>query len=137
MRVGQYLFIMVGIMIMFNLFGITGIAGKILTELDVVTHPEDISLTTFFITSIGILGGIFIGGSIIASLYTSSSPESFLLVGYASMLLYFIADIITIVSQISGAYPDSWVKYVIIAICMPVAIGYYHAVISWWGGKSG
>lgn len=136
MRVGTYLFVMVGLMVLFQLVGLVGISGQILTQLNLIENPEDISLLQFFLTSLGVLAGIE-AAAIVVGLYTKSSPESFLLVGYATTLLYFVADIISVSTYALANYPNTWVSSIILMVTIPVAIGYVHSVLSWWGGKSG
>lgn len=136
MRVGTYLFVMVGLMVLFQLVGLVGISGQILTQLNIIEHPEDISLLQFFLTSLGVLAGIE-AAAIVVGLYTKSSPESFLLIGYATTLLYFVADIISVSTYALANYPNTWVASIMLIVTLPVAIGYVHAVLSWWGGKSG
>lgn len=136
MKVGSYLFIMVGLMMLFNLAGIIDTSGYILTELNVIDNPEDLSFTQFILTSIGVIGGLTLAGTIIIGTLARSSPESYLLIGYSAILLKFVSDIVVIVVYSYQNYPNSWATPLIAMICIPVAIGYAHAVISWWGGRS-
>lgn len=137
MRTGTYLFMIVGIMMLFNLSGSASLAGYVLTYLNIVENPAGISLTELFLTSAGILAGIGVASTLIVGLYTKSSPESFLLVGYTSILLLFIGDLVSIVVYANATDSGNWATYLIGLICMPVIVGYIHSVLSWWGGKSG
>lgn len=135
MRVAPFLFIMVGLTILFNLAGLTTTAGYILTQLDLVDSPQNITLSTMFLTIAAVLGGVATGGTLLIGFFSKTSPESYLLAGYAALLLYFVSDVTLIVST-ANSYGQTWAYWIVVLICMPVAVGYVHAVVSWWGGKS-
>jgi len=134
MRVSSYLMIMVGMMFLFHIAGLTTTAGYILTELNIIDSPEDISNSAFILTVTAVFTAVAAGGIIIGTL-TRTPPESYLLVTYATVLLYFIGDIVLILITTWNT-GDAWVYYIIAPICLAVVIGYAHAVVSWWGGKT-
>jgi len=142
MRVFNYLILILGLLLLLNIAGIETSSKAALDSVgNLIEDPSSFSLSTLFeliSSSIGlaIIGGIAIG------LYFRSSPESFLLVGYASAILVFVADIVGIITDVRTGYcsvataSGCWAYYVILLLMGVLAMGYVHSVLSWWGGKS-
>lgn len=133
MRISSYLFLVVGLMILFNLAGLSTTAGYVLTNLDVVDNPENIALSAFVVT----IGAVFVAaavGGVVIGFFTKATPESYLLSFYSSILILFLSDIIVIVST-ARSYGTTWAYWLVVLILLPVAVGFAHSVASWWGGK--
>lgn len=130
----KWIVIIAGITLLLNMGGLQTGAGLILEKLgvDIFNNPQDISLSNFFITASAIFTAASVIGITIGLLVTSS-PESFLLLGYTSLLLSFVADAISIISYTSQF--GGWVSSIVSLIFIPLALGYLHSVVSWWGGK--
>lgn len=135
MRIYNYLVIILGLILILNLAGIETTSNRILTEFGVMDGSSGITLSEFFFSVEGILSVIAATGTIVIGLYFKSSPESFLLIGYATTILWFVADLVSIITYANANYAG-WVASVIGLILSPLAMGYIHSVLSWWGGKA-
>jgi len=135
MRVSSYIFLVVGLMMIMNLAGVTTYTGYLLGQVGVIDSPEDVTTSGLFNIVSLIFAGVAVGGVVIGFL-TKTSPESYLLAGYAGILILFAADIMSIVSATKNAGGSTWAYWVVATICVPIVIGYIHAVVSWWGGKT-
>ena len=133
MRVYTYLIIMVGLMMIFYLAGITTTTGRIITAMHIF-DIENFSFGEFFDSAATIFGGIIAAGITIGAIY-AGKPEIILLLGYAVVLLAFVGDLIGIVTYMNSNY-GGWLASVVGLIIAPLAVGYVHSVISWWGGRA-
>ncbi len=135
----KYIVIMVGMTILLTLAGITTGSGLILEKLgvNILDNPEDIKLSGFFVTILSVLNLTALAGIIIGTIVTRD-PAQGLMIGYTTLLLNYVADIIIIITYTNATYGAgiySWVNYLVILIMLPIGIGYSHAVISWWFGR--
>lgn len=135
-NVYKYLVLMVGLTILFTLAGIPTGMGLILEKLgvDIVNNPENIALSNLFFTIGGILAAATTVGIAISIAIGSGERVTFALAGYGTLLASFVADM-AIITTFAFATYSAWVGYIVLLIMLPIAIGYLHAVISWWGGK--
>jgi len=133
MKTFNYLLIVVGLMILFNIAGINTASGYVLNYLDIM-NPENLTNSGFYLRIVLIFATSVTGGIAIGYI-TKSSTESILIAPYAAILLLFIADIIFVVSYMNANY-SGWLSILTMLLMMPLAVGYLHSVISWWGGKN-
>ena len=131
-KVFTYLFVIAGLILMFNVMGIPTLSNKIITYFG-VEDPENLNLSVIAVLIAGIFAGVTASAITIGYL-TKSSPETILLIGYAEILLLFTLDIIGVIIYVYAHY-EEWVATCLSLFLVPIAIGYFHAVVSWWGGR--
>ena len=127
----KYLIIIAGLSILLPLAGINTSAGLLISNL--FSDPEQIAQGTLFELVAGIIGLVAVGGIIIGSI-ARSPIETILLAPLAAITIWFVMDIISIITYANGHY-SGWVATIIGAILVPIAIGYIYSVISWWAGR--
>ena len=133
MKVYYFLTIIVGLMILFNIAGINTTTGYVLNYLDIVDNPQSFQNTNFYAIIIGIFITAVVGGVVIGY-FTKSSPESYLVAPFCGVLVLFVGDIISIYSYVSGLGID-WIKYIVMMILIPLAIGYTLSILEFWRGS--
>jgi len=132
MRVYYFLILTIGLMILMNIAGINTTTGYVLNYLDIVDNPQNLQNSNLYAIIIGIFITAVIGGVVIG-FFTKSSPESYLVAPLAGILVLFVGDIISIYSYVNGL-GINWIKYIVMMILIPIAVGYLESVISWWRG---
>ena len=132
MKVYYFLTIIVGLMILFNIAGISTTTGYVLNYLDIVDNPQNLQNTNLYSIIIGIFITAVVGG-IVIGYFTKSSPESYLVAPLAGILVLFVGDIISIYSYVNGLGID-WIKYIVMMILIPLALGYIISIVEWWRG---
>ncbi len=127
----KWLIVIAGLMLLFEMAGLQTFTGEVVGEFS--GNFENFKLSNLFdtIQDVVLLGAI--AGTIVVGLLFRRSPESALLVPYASLLLFFVADLITIYGVANDSTP--WIGKLASLLLVPVAIGYAHSVVSWWGQR--
>lgn len=129
-----YVVMTVGIILLFNLAGLTTTSGYVLGQIGIdINDIGDFNATPFWIAvGVGIatlagVSGIRIGtfGTPTTSIFASAV--------FATPLLILIADMIAIVQQ-STIVGVSWVSYIIFLIMTPLMFGYGIALFEWARG---
>jgi hypothetical protein len=133
MRVYNYLTIILGLLLLFNMAGIETTSHSLLDKTGLLT-PENFTNSTFITTLSLILAGVAVA-TVTIGLFTKASTESFMLAGYSSLMLLFAADIVGIMVYANSNY-GGWVSSIVTLLLGGVAVGYAHSVISWWGSKA-
>jgi len=133
MRVYNYLTIILGLLLLFNMAGIETTSHLLLDKTGLL-NPENFSNSTFVTTLATILAGVAVA-TITIGLFTKASTESFMLAGYSSILLLFAADIVGIMVYANSNY-GGWIASIVTLLLGGIAGGYAHSVISWWGSKA-
>lgn len=126
----KYLIIIAGLMILFNLSGIQTSTGLII---DKFSDFQNFKLGDIFSIGGAAISAGAVGGTIVVGLLFKRSPESALLVGYATLLLAYVADIVLVWQH--AKQHAAWIGNLAALLLVPIAIGYVHAVISWWGQR--
>jgi hypothetical protein len=131
----KYLVLIAGMTIIFNLAGLPTGAGLLMEKagIDLINNPENISLSNLQLIIIGVFAAASVGG-IVVGFITKTSPTNFLIVGYATLLLSFVADMIIIVNYSFANY-EAWIGWIVLTIMLPLSIGYGHAIMDWWSNK--
>lgn len=132
MRVYYFLIIIVGLMILMNIAGISTTTGYVLNYLDIVDNPQNLQNSNLYAIIIGIFLSAVVGGVVIGY-FTKSSPESYLIAPLAGILVLFVGDIISIYVYVNSL-GVAWIKYLVMMILIPIAVGYLESTISWWRG---
>ena len=126
----KWLIVVAGLMLLFQMGGINTVSGKLLDEFG--NNFENFKFSNLFDTiEDAILASV--GAAIVVGFLFRRSPESAILVAYASLLLFFVADLITIYGVANDSTP--WIGKLASLLLVPVAIGYAHSVVSWWGQR--
>lgn len=133
MRIYTFLIIVVGLMMLFNLAGINTATGYVLNKLNAM-NPDGLGLTNFSLI-IAAIFAVAVGGGVVIGFFTKSPVESIILVSYAEVLLLFLADWIFIMQYMNTNY-YGWMSWIVSLIMFPLAVGYLHSVVSWWGARS-
>lgn len=132
MKTYNYIFIMVGMMILFYLAGIATTTGYILSKFDLANNPQDFQQSEFFTIVVGIFAGVLVSG-IVIGYFTKSSPESYLVAPFAAILMLFVGDAISIIVY-AQSLGYAWLTYLITLIFAPIIVGYVLSVVEWWRG---
>lgn len=141
MRVFNYLIIITGILLLLNIGGIETTSKHLIdSATGLVNDPSGFSLYNLYDLALTAVAGIAVAG-IVIGLYFKSSPESFILVGYAAGLLVYVADIIGLITEMNKFCPvdtasGCWASNLVLLLLGGLAVGYVHSVLSWWGGKA-
>lgn len=133
MKVYSYIILIAGIILLFQYFGVPTPSTKVLDIFD-VNDPAATPLSGWFDSALLVITGLTIAG-IVIGLYMRSSPESFLLLGYTATLFVLGLDLVAILTQLKSS-ESPWIFTLMSLVLAPLIIGYVHAVLSWWGGKS-
>ena len=130
------IWIVVGLMVLMNAAGLVTTTGVVLQKLHItsptaITGLQDTPFYAIIIASIGLLAGL---GGIVISTLTRGSAETAIRAGVATaVILFFIADLITIVSYY-GSNPEwAWIGWLIYLILAPFIVIYILAAIDWIG----
>jgi len=134
MKTYNYIFIMVGLMILLSFAGIDTTSGYVLGKLNIIDNPENIQ-------GGGLnkeLGAIFLAiavGGIAIGFLTKSSPEIYLIAPFAAILILFLGDVISIITYMKGNYPESvWMYRLTLLVLGSIAVGFIISVVEWWRG---
>ncbi len=135
MRLYKYVFIMAGIMALFNVAGISTNVGMLLGKLGLVdaaslSNIQGTSMWTSLITS-G-LASIAAAG-VVVGIYGRSQPMMPIKAGISTgFLAYFISDMSSIVQYINQS--GGWLGYFIYLVMLPLIVGYLISMVDWVGG---
>ena len=136
MKVWNYIFIMVGISILFELSGILGSDG-VLTAIGYSRVGEqiffDFSVSSFLTNILGVLAGAIAGG-IIVGFFTRSSPENYILLGLVTggTLTLFVQTIYGIIQASLSTEP--WIASIVILIAGPLLVGFMLSLAEFFRG---
>lgn len=143
MKVWNYIFIMVGIIILLEIFGFdTAVDGVFnLIGLSInngkITNVEITASSfydRFFSSGTGILTLAAIASGIIVSFFTRSKPENFVLLPLiTTTLVLFVSTFYSIIKQ-AIAIGDQWVIIILSVIFIPFTIGYILALAEFFRG---
>lgn len=129
-----YIFITVGMILLFNLAGLVTTSGYVLGQLGInINDIENISATPFWVavalglTTLAGVSGIRIGtfGTPTTSIFASAI--------FAIPLLVLVADMLSIIQQ-STVTGVTWVSYIIFLIMTPLMLGYGLSLFEWARG---
>ena len=132
MRVYMYLVLTFGLMVLLNIMGISGTMGGIYNYFG-GDNPENFSLTDMFLTAAAVFATVSLA-SIAIGVFIRTSLESIMLIPYVTGILVFAGDVLFLTRYMQTNY-GGWLASITLLIFMPLAVGYVHSVISWWGGK--
>lgn len=129
----KWIVIIAGLSLLFQLAGLpTGM--NVLLEragVDLGSNPENIALTSFFIT-IGTIFSLATGVGIAVGIAIGSFPtRAILAVAYMGILISFAADTVAIINYALGTF-EPWVGFTIAMILVPITLGYGHSLVNWW-----
>ena len=134
MRLVTYLFLIIGIMILFNLAGLSTAGSIIADQLGI----EEGNLMAFkgsaiyllLIASAALLAGVT---GVIIGIFGRSMSEIAVTALLATPLFAFIGDLIVIATSASAE--GGIIGYVVFLIMAPLIVGYAFAVYDWIRGK--
>lgn len=133
MRLAAAIFVITGLMLIFNMAGINTSTGYILSNLGLASAPYDFANSEFFGKVILILSIVAGGGGIVIGFFTKTSPEAYLVAPLAVVLTLFVGDILFIWQYMNANY-SSWLGNIVLMISAPVAVWYSLTIIEWWRG---
>lgn len=133
MRLAAAIFVITGLMLIFNMAGINTSTGYILSNLGLASAPYDFANSEFFGKVILILSIVAGGGGIFIGFFTKTSPEAYLVALLAVVLTLFVGDILFIWQYMNANY-SSWLGNIVLMISAPVAVWYSLTIIEWWRG---
>ena len=127
----KWLIVISGLMLLFNMAGLQTFTGAVIGEFS--GNFQNFKLSNFFdtIQDVVLLGAV--AGTIVVGLLFRRSPESALLVPYATLLLAFSADLVMIYQ--TAQQSEAWIGQIASLLLIPIAVGYAHSVVSWWGQR--
>jgi len=132
-----YIFLVVGLMILFNVAGLTTSTGIILQQLGII-NPESVSniqSTSFYIVIavVALAALIGVGAAVSIGVFKTTVNETAITAVAGLTLALFIGDLISIVTYAGGT--ENWVKYLIFLIMTPIIFGYVISLYDWVRGK--
>lgn len=141
MKVWNYIMLLTGMIILFEIAGInTGMANLLSTfgvqGLGTGSLYFAFSTSTFFnnIFSVtGILASVGVATAVIGAI-RSSNPENYVILGFiTSTLVLFVSAFVNIIAQ-ANTY-DNWVSVLVFALMAPLAVGYVLALVDYFRGR--
>ena len=129
-----YVFITVGIMVLFNIAGLQTAGSYVVNTLGINTGEIGNFRTTalwitFAISAIAALAG----AAIVMGILGRGSAETAVAALYATPLLAFIGEMIAISVQASST--GSWVGYLVFLIMSPLIVSYTITLFDWVRGR--
>lgn len=127
--------IIIGIIVIFNAGGIETPAGGLVKQF------MDGGLSTFkdstFWTTFATILTVGIGGGVIAGLFGRAPPESYLVAGLVfSLGGVILTDGIAIYSILWNT-SETFIRWIVSLIFIPMIIGFFMSMISFWRGVDG
>lgn len=136
-RIVTYTILLVGLLTLMDLAGISTVSTSILNALG-YADLAGFAASTLFTTAAAIFALAALGGVIIGTL-TRQSVESYMVAGMASLLIYFVADIMglyfTMKAVCDTASTCSWAANLVLLIALPFAAAYIISMVQWWRGN--
>ena len=143
MKFFNYVFLIVGILIIFNAAGYTtpsaGLVGTMVLN-DTCKEPpcsklSNIESSSTYIKIIGIIGAIGVGGAVILGTFFSFPPIAYLI---APFLVFFLGlmmvDLIWLYTKMIE-HGSPWMITIVTVIFAPLVIGLIITAIEWWQGR--
>ena len=138
-KLWNYVFLTVGLMVLFNAAGLNTTESVIIRQLG-VSEGEIQNFTSsafwiaFAISAIAALA-VAAGASIILGIFGKSSPETFITALYAAPLVKFIGDLIFITKD--AISEGNFVGSIVFLIVAPIIVTYAITLWEWVSGKGG
>ena len=135
MKVYNYSFLMIGMVLLFEMAGVETGASSLLDILGIGTNTFTLTTSTFrnaILGSAGILIGI--GAGILIGTMTRSSPENFIILPFIiGTLGLFIQSFGSILVWIVGQ-DFGWIKSILILILAPLTVMYLFSLVEFFRG---
>lgn len=138
-KLWNYIFITIGLMLLFYVSGITTEGGIIIGQYNMTSTENLQSFKSFdwfefikdhLLSISGIATGIVIG------LWTKASPYQYLSAAIATgILIEFLSDLISIANEINKSGSAGFVGWLVLLIMTPLVFGYLVALWEWIGGR--
>lgn len=135
-KIFTYIFIIVGLMTLFNLAGINTLTGYLISQLGFTTgNYESFQAGGYFIAlAIVALGALAtVGTGIKIGVFSLQPKETSIAAVAATTLLLFLADLFAII-QYSFSH-GGWTGYIVFLIMTPIVFGFVLALFDWARGK--
>lgn len=143
MKLAQFLFIFVGLMVILNLAGMNLPSGGLVKSTGLVPNSysdpsvggglQNVKNSTFYTSLLAILA-LAGATAIVASLFSRSAPTSYLKATLVSFIAgIFLADLIAIYQKLVS-YNEIWITAGATAIFAPLVIYFFITLIDWWEG---
>lgn len=133
MKVWNYTFLAIGMMLLLQMAGLDNGFGAILSVFGIGISSVDIQ-NSFFYSQIGIILAVTTLASIAISFFTRTSPENYILRPLiTSVLVLFVGTFASIMQYSNANYPG-WISYIIMLIFGPMTVGYILALFEWFRG---
>jgi hypothetical protein len=133
-KLTTYIMIMVGLILVFNLAGLTTISGTILGQIG-FTEPEDLAdledsfLYTKILWGIAALSGLTI---ILIGTLTRGTYITAIAAGIAeALLLLFVADLGLIAYTVGQNAGVEWLQWLTFTLMLPLMVDYVIATFDW------
>ena len=129
-KIFTYVIIVTGLMILFNLAGLTTLTGKFINF--TVDTFSNIQTSVLWIAIAAAISGLAAVGAIIIGTLTRGGVSSTTIGAslLSAPLLVLIGDLISIVTDV----PAGWVKYLLFLVIAPIVFGYLIALFDWVRG---
>ncbi len=127
--------IAIGLIVLFNAAGIETASGGLAKQF-LYGGLSTFRTSSFWKRFVTILT-IGVAGTAVAGLFGRSPPESYLvaglLVAFGGLILTDMLAIYTKLWELS----DNWMRWIVTAIFIPLLIGFFLSMISYWRGSDG
>jgi hypothetical protein len=137
-KVTNYLMVITGLVILLTFAGINTGAHWVLEQTGILSAPENITSSPFFLAitaSLALTGA----ATIVIGFFSKTNIKEVLLSTYLIFLVYFVAEFANIIIYINGNYGSGsfiWVSYVVVIIFSVLAIGFLSSIIDFYQGGS-
>lgn len=133
-NVYTFLMVIAGVTLLLSLAGVPSATSLLLEKsgIDLPLNPQNFQLSALMVTAVAIFTLAALAG-VRATLVGTNISAHFFVVLYGGFLLTFVADLIALITVGSGY--GGWVDTVLLAIFLPLSIGYVHSIVSWWAGR--
>lgn len=135
MKVGNYIFILTGIILLFEIMGIDTTLDNLALLIGYSNGTFNFSVSSFFdavLSNAGVLLAII--GGIVVGISTRSSPENFIILPFITgTLALFVQAFTAIISYALGNF-EPWVYSIFLIILAPLLVLYVFSLVEFFRG---
>jgi hypothetical protein len=128
-KLANYIIFLSVILLLFHFGGLID-TGGISYILDVIEDPANFTNADFYTTIYLIIIGVATLGAIAIGTLTRSSPEFYIMMGMALLLITLVSEFIVLYNSLAQLN-----NYLAVLIISPLMIVFTLTVVEWWRGR--
>lgn len=137
-KVTNYLMTITGLIFILSLGGVDTGQHWVLEQTGLMESPSTFQSSNLFASILALLA---LGGTatIVIGYFTKTSAKDILIAGYLVFLVYFVGELINIITYANGLYSSgsfNWVSYTILTIFGMLTIGYIGSIVDFYQSGS-